>query len=96
MFITFMKNRVALRTLGSLSEKKPQRPFEGAIWSAATCRLFWDHPDNRGWSVLFSRWARSTRLREVWRQSRHTFGIRFEYFCGERLGMETSRPVMRV
>ncbi|MFN0169067.1 MAG: patatin-like phospholipase family protein [Bryobacteraceae bacterium] len=58
--------------------------------------LFWDHPDNRGWAMLFNRWAKSSRLREVWKQSRHTFGIRFEYFCGERLGMESDRPVVRV
>jgi hypothetical protein len=56
---------------------------------------FWDHPDNRGWAMLFSRWAKSPRLQNVWDQSRHTFGIRFEYFCGERLGLRTDNPVVR-
>lgn len=56
---------------------------------------FWDHPDNRGWAMLFSSWAKSPRLRAVWDESRHTYGIRFEYFCGERLGLATDNPIMR-
>jgi len=56
---------------------------------------FWDHPDNRGWAMLFSRWAKSSRLQAAWDQTRHTFGIRFEYFCHERLGLATDSPVVR-
>ncbi len=57
---------------------------------------FWDHPDNRGWAMLFMNWARSTRLRQVWRGNHRTFGIRFEYFCGRRLGLYREKPVLRV
>lgn len=57
---------------------------------------FWDHPDNRGWAMLFMAWARSPVFRTVWRRTRRTFGIRFEYFCEERLGLERDRPIARV
>src|SRR5215472_6256670 len=30
----------------------------------------WDHPDNRGWTMLFTTWAKSGRLRRTWRKSR--------------------------
>jgi len=56
---------------------------------------FWTHPDNRGWAMLFSGWARSPLFREAWTQSRSTFGIRFEYFCAEHLGLPQERPVAR-
>jgi len=57
---------------------------------------FWDHPNNRGWAMLFTMWAKSSRLRAAWAAVRHSFGIRFEYFCGERLGLPIDRPVVRV
>jgi hypothetical protein len=57
---------------------------------------FWSHPDNRGWAILFMRWARSQRLREIWQETRRTFGIRFEYFCEERLGLTRDNPIVRV
>ncbi|MBV8846356.1 MAG: hypothetical protein JO307_26415 [Bryobacterales bacterium] len=57
---------------------------------------FWDHPDNRGWAMLFTMWARSPRFRVAWRQTRRTFGIRFEYFCQQHLGLEREQPVARV
>jgi hypothetical protein len=57
---------------------------------------FWTHPDNRGWVMLFTMWAKSPKFRAVWKQKKHIFGIRFEYFCGQRLGMETDHPVARV
>ena len=57
---------------------------------------YWDHPDNRGWAMLFTMWAKSPRFRESWRRMKHTFGIRFEYFCGARLGLEVDHPVARV
>jgi hypothetical protein len=57
---------------------------------------FWDHPDNRGWAMLFMSWARSPRFRRIWKGNHRTFGIRFEYFCGRRLGLYREEPVMRV
>jgi hypothetical protein len=57
---------------------------------------FWFHPDNRGWAILFMRWARSPRFRAIWGKNRRTFGIRFEYFCEERLGLQRDRPIVRV
>jgi Patatin-like phospholipase len=48
---------------------------------------FWDHPDNRGWAVSFSTWAKSPIFRAVWAISRETYGIRFGYFCEQRLGL---------
>jgi len=57
---------------------------------------FWEHPDNRGWAMLFTEWARSPLFREVWVGTRRTFGIRFEYFCEQRLGLPRGRPIARV
>ncbi len=57
---------------------------------------YWDHPDNRGWAILFMRWARSPRLRIIWAQTRRTYGIRFEYFCAARLGLPRDQPIVRV
>jgi hypothetical protein len=57
---------------------------------------FWDHPDNRGWAVLFMRWAGSSKLRQIWARCRSTFGIRFEYFCEARLGLPRDNRVVRV
>jgi hypothetical protein len=48
---------------------------------------FWHHPDNRGWVVLFTMWARSPTFRDAFQQYRNVFGIRFGYFCDERLGL---------
>jgi hypothetical protein len=47
----------------------------------------WRHPDNQGWVVLFTMWAQSPTFREAWRQYRDVFGIRFGYFCQQRLGL---------
>ena len=41
---------------------------------------FWDHPDNRGWAVVFVRCAGSSKPRKIWNRWPSTFGIRFEYF----------------
>jgi hypothetical protein len=57
---------------------------------------FWTHPDNRGWAILFMQWARSPRFRQIWSESRCTFGIRFEHFCAARLGLERDQPAVRV
>jgi hypothetical protein len=57
---------------------------------------FWEHPDNRGWAMLFTMWAKSATFQAAWNQIRRTFGIRFEYFCEERLGLDRDRPVVRV
>lgn len=57
---------------------------------------FWDHPDNRGWAVLFMRWARSPKFQNIWKQTHRTFGIRFEYFCAARLGLTRDNPIARV
>ena len=57
---------------------------------------FWEHPDNRGWAILFMRWARSPLFRAIWVETRRTFGIRFEYFCEARLGLPRDEPIVRV
>jgi hypothetical protein len=57
---------------------------------------FWDHPDNRGWAVMFMRWARSPRFQQAWKETRRTYGIRFEYFCAARLGLERDKPILRI
>lgn len=57
---------------------------------------FWNHPDNRDWAMLFSGWARSPIFRAAWKDIHRTYGIRFEYFCEERLGLQRERPVARV
>jgi hypothetical protein len=57
---------------------------------------FWEHPDNRGWAIMFMRWARSPRFQRIWSQTRRTFGIRFEYFCEARLGLTRDTPIARV
>jgi hypothetical protein len=57
---------------------------------------FWEHPDNRGWAILFMRWARSPKFRRIWNSTRRTFGIRFEYFCSARLGLVRDSPIIRV
>jgi hypothetical protein len=57
---------------------------------------FWDHPDNRGWAIMFMRWARSPRFRMIWDKTSRTFGIRFEYFCNARLGLKRDHPIVRV
>ncbi|HLI75894.1 MAG TPA: hypothetical protein VKV02_03035, partial [Acidobacteriaceae bacterium] len=56
----------------------------------------WEHPDNRGWAMLFMSWARSPRFRQIWQGTHRTFGIRFEYFCERRLGLYRDEPVLRV
>jgi hypothetical protein len=57
---------------------------------------FWEHPDNRGWAILFMRWARSPRFQLAWKEARRTHGIRFEYFCAARLGLEPDQPILRI
>ena len=57
---------------------------------------FWEHPDNRGWALLFMRWARSLRFRKCWNQTHRTLGIRFEYFCAARLGLKRDVPIVRM
>ena len=47
----------------------------------------WTHPDYSGWVSLFRMWARSQAFRDVWRQYQHVFGVRFGYFCRQRLGL---------
>ena len=48
---------------------------------------FWDHPDNRGRALLFTKWARSPTFREAWKSIHDTFGLRFRHFCQNRLGL---------
>src|SRR5262249_53725208 len=47
----------------------------------------WAHPDNKGWVALFTMWARSPTFRAVWHRYQDVFGIRFGYFCQQRLGL---------
>jgi hypothetical protein len=56
---------------------------------------FWTHPDHRGWVILFSQWARSKKFRQVWKDSHNIYGIRFAYFCHERLGLYLEREAQR-
>jgi hypothetical protein len=57
---------------------------------------FWDHPDNRGWAMFFTMCAKSPKFRSAWTQVRNTYGIRFGYFCHQRLGLTEDRPVVRL
>jgi hypothetical protein len=57
---------------------------------------FWDYPDNRGWAMLFTGFARSPKFRTSWNLNRTVYGIRFEYFCSQRLGLQRDRPILRV
>jgi hypothetical protein len=57
---------------------------------------FWGHPDNRGWAILFMRWARSPKFQTIWKQTHRTFGIRFEYFMSTKLGMFRDKPIVRI
>jgi len=56
---------------------------------------FWTHPDNRGWVILFSQFARSKKFRQVWTDSHKIYGIRFAYFCHERLGLPIKLEAQR-
>jgi hypothetical protein len=56
---------------------------------------FWTHPDNRGWVILFSQFSRSRKFRQVWTDSHKIYGIRFAYFCHERLGLPIEREAQR-
>jgi hypothetical protein len=57
---------------------------------------YWEHPDNRGWAALFTRWSKSSVFRAIWAQTKRGFGIRFEYFCRQRLGLPSDNPIFRV
>lgn len=57
---------------------------------------FWEYPHNREWTILFMRWARTRRSREIWSNARRTFGIRFEYFCEAWLGLPRDQFTVRV
>ncbi len=56
----------------------------------------WDHPDTRGWAMLFMDWARSPKLQTIWNQYRRAYGIRFERFCDDKLGLTRETPIARV
>jgi hypothetical protein len=56
---------------------------------------FWEHPDHRGWALLFTQWAKSGRFRAAWPLIKNSFGIRFEHFCADRLGLPKSASVAR-
>lgn len=45
------------------------------------------HPDNRGWMNLFRHWSGSDTFRKTWAVSASTYGLRFQDFCGRRLGL---------
>jgi hypothetical protein len=57
------------------------------VYMALRLADFWDHPENRGWVVLFTMWAKSGTFRMAWKRTRDTFSIGFVYFCERRLGM---------
>lgn len=46
--------------------------------------------------MLFMAWARGPIFPAVWKDTRRTFGIRSEYFCEERLGLERDHTILRV
>jgi hypothetical protein len=105
--LTFMKELITLPTPGQVVLATPVDDDELCIGLELIqlmedvfldLRLddFWEHPDNRGWAILFMRWSRSPRFRLVWKQTKRTFGIRFEYFCAARLGLERDEHIVRV
>ena len=47
----------------------------------------WEHADNQGWNELFRTWAKADVVRETWKQTSGTYGVRFRYFCERNLGL---------
>jgi hypothetical protein len=47
----------------------------------------WNHPDNKGWQVMFGTWSKSPAIRRNWTLTRATFGRRFQYFCHRYLSL---------
>ena len=47
----------------------------------------WGHPDNRGWQVLFTTWAKSTAVQQTWKVTAETYGLRFQHFCHRNLDL---------
>ena len=45
------------------------------------------HPDYSGWMKLFETWAKCSTFRQAWKQSGGTYGVRFQHFCGDHLGL---------
>jgi hypothetical protein len=53
---------------------------------------FWDHPDNRGWAMLFTSFVRSKKFRESWNRTRQTYGIASSIsVAGTSASSETTR-----
>lgn len=48
----------------------------------------YDHPDNRGWMNLFSRWWWSRMFQFTWAVTGSTYGARFQTFCEHRLSFQ--------
>ena len=46
-----------------------------------------DHPDNDGWEKVFRTWAASDLIKETYRRSKGSYGIRFRAFCERELGL---------
>ncbi len=51
----------------------------------------WDHPDNQGWHTLFTNWSKSKALRETWKLTQKTYGLRFQYFCHRKLHLPQNK-----
>ena len=56
------------------------------VYVALRLADFWEHPDNRGWVVLFTMWAKSGTFRMAWTRTRDTFSIGFVYLCEPATG----------
>jgi len=50
----------------------------------------WEHPDNMGWSTVFTQWARSEKFQKAWTMTDRNYGLRFRYFCKYHLNLPFS------
>ncbi|HEY3742426.1 MAG TPA: patatin-like phospholipase family protein, partial [Bryobacteraceae bacterium] len=50
----------------------------------------WDHADNRGWKQQFKVWSDAEVVRETWKRTSETYGVRFRYFCERNLDLPLS------
>ena len=91
-----LSNIIPLLNTKELSACMELRQLMENVFLDMRLEEYWDHPDNRGWAILFSMWAKSAKFREAWGRSKKTYGIRFEYFCHDRLGLASDNPVVRV
>ncbi len=49
-----------------------------------------DHADHTGWMDIFKDWAANPVMKQVWEQSHHTYGTRFQTFWKQQLDQRTA------